>query len=239
MNNDQSFSERYKKLSDTELLLIIRNSANYQPAAITAANIEWESRRLSQDQVDAIDEELDYEKRAGIVRKQGRDNLYSSVRRTIWPEDAAERHIRKIAYSVGLFYILIILTGDWMVLKMMLEPSNYDFETLLFFIPYILIPVGALSFGLKKKAGWIILTFVVTHLTIQSLYLTVRFNDIPKYSMSYRELIQYLGVLFLTVISLLLYRINIRQKFNISIKTMVITIVASSVLFLIQIITLR
>ena len=55
------FAERYKLISNSDLLKIIGNSFDYQPEAVKAARNEIEQRQLTEQQLKEAKEEIETE----------------------------------------------------------------------------------------------------------------------------------------------------------------------------------
>ena len=64
------FTERYKTLSNTDLLKIIDNGADYQPLAVETAYTELENRKLAPEVLENAKAEINLELQQKVVQKE-------------------------------------------------------------------------------------------------------------------------------------------------------------------------
>lgn len=241
MNDINLFSARYKLLGDADLIAIVDSPGDYQPAAVDAATIELQSRQLTPAQIDAIRTRVSINNQLQPSRQQYlirfKKSLVKKLNINNQPLSKATKHINIITCIVGFFFIMAVMFGDTSIYKMMFSTTSYNINFILIALPYVLLPLGTLLFGLRKKSGWIMLSAASTYIAAQLLYFEKKnisikadrnFGDM----ISYNELVvESLVFLLFAFVAIIMCKKDIRDIFKINIKTILITmVVAVSVL---------
>ncbi len=174
MNNP--FTERYRTYSDLQLLEIIENGKDYQPIALETAKAELESRKLSEAEL-AEAKQILKEKQQDATQKEESSKVLQSKVREIGTKVAHQLNptthksheliIKIICFYLG-FELLWSLYDQFSLLTFILfEPQPvWDPTSILFFIPYIYVPLIIFFFWKRTKTGWtlyvLMLSFVIS-----------------------------------------------------------------------------
>lgn len=251
------FTERYKQASNTELLKIIENSDDYQLLAVEAAKTELDFRKLTNSELNSAKEELslerqDYEQKK--QKKQGRidkvKNIASSAIDNLNPIQESTLKTDKLINLISLVFggiALYQIIKEFGMLKFMFSgQGEWDFSMVLYFLPLILIPTASILFWLRKKFGWILLSYYLCFSAVNSISLIIMtWNMKPTGNAALDSLfpitspsVYVMTSLFFVGTLWVINKQDLRQKFQIDKKTMIGTIVISvaiSLLILTQI----
>lgn len=248
MDEKNTFSARYKQLCDADLIEIVDKPEGYMPIAVEAATIELQSRQLTSSQIDAIRANANINNPAQTLHQQNLARYINSIFKKLnignQPLSPATKYINIITGIVSFFFIMAVMFGDNSIYKMMLNTSSYNVNFVLIVLPYVLLPLGTLLFGMRNKAGWIMLSAASTYMAAQLLYfetknLTIKADRDFADMISYNELIvEGLALLFFASVALILCRKDIRKIFQINYSTMVITMALAICVLTIQVLRL-
>jgi len=163
------FAEKYKTLTNTALLAIIANAANYQPVAVETARLELAGRQLNEDQVSEANtalEKLALEKQEQADKKLKIKNklkgAWFSVTDVIDPlvttNPAVDKLIRTVSIVLGLLSGYKIYLQYYLIAFILTDKAPITAkDLLLYFLPLIMLPVITFLFWRKKKTGWVLL----------------------------------------------------------------------------------
>ncbi|MCO5945597.1 hypothetical protein [Mucilaginibacter flavidus] len=245
MNDINLFSARYKLLNDADLIAIVDSPDDYQPTAVDAATIELQSRQLTPAQVDEIrtrastNSQLQPSQQQNLIRFK--KSIFKKLNIDNQPLSKATRYINIITGAVGFFFIMAIMFGDTSIYKMMFSAASYNINFILIALPYVLLPLGTLLFGLRKKSGWIMLSAASTYIAAQLLYFEKK-NLLIKADRDFGDMISYnelivesLVLLLFAVVAIIMCRKDIRDIFKIDIKIMLFTMAVAVTVLVAQI----
>jgi len=163
------FTERYKTLSNSELLKIIDNPNDYQPLAVETAEAELAGRQLSDEELESAKAEIDLELQEKAVKKEKMQafenkvkdvgtSLIDAVHPIQQSTPSTSRIINFLSAALAIMFLLTLFKEFGMITFMLFDKtSRWDATMLWYFVQLIFVPVLTLLFWLRKKAGWILL----------------------------------------------------------------------------------
>src|SRR5438067_204651 len=165
--NVNSFEHKYERLENSELIAIVRNSRNFQPLAVETAYIELQRRDLPPHQHKEVNDDFNFYLKRKVTKQTQELNSpkpqqikKAAVKQQFF---SAKRVIGIVSLTVLAVYFITLIEGDTAVLRMITESSSYRPSFLLVVIPYLMLPLGAIGFGLRKQLGWIMLAWAVMY----------------------------------------------------------------------------
>ena len=177
----QYFAERYKMISNSELWEILQNPSQYQSIALSAAKSEFASRRLSDTEINEARQILLNKKNKKDSQNEKQEDIkvklinagnvvYDTVSPLQSTISTAVKIIR-ITATVFTFLILykIIVNFDLLLAIIKGDPGE-RFGYTLYFFPILVEVIATIFFWLKKKSGWLLLTFFCSYSLIEVLY---------------------------------------------------------------------
>ncbi|WP_298424604.1 hypothetical protein [uncultured Kordia sp.] len=166
------FTERYKKLSDRELLAILADASSYQPIAVETAKKELTSRQLTEDQLKRLETQNEIEKKQKEAQLQKRKeeneilkNDFFALLAIVNPfAKQLEVHEKQIRFISCIFVAIAIcaLVLNYTLIGFYLEDlfnGKIGVELILYFVNIISIVLGAILFWKRTTLGWILMTF--------------------------------------------------------------------------------
>jgi len=171
------FSKYYKTISNTELMHILENPGDYQPAAVEAAKKEFSERQLSEIEIKEakeplIAEQIKKEKqkqKIGAIEDKLKATGYTLIE-TLNPVQSGisspERKIRLIVIVFGGLFLYHFVKDFQMHLAFAKDFPKFPFDTILYFVPLALLPVAIFTFWKRKSIGW---TLLVIYLTLSAV----------------------------------------------------------------------
>jgi hypothetical protein len=250
------FTERYKIASNTELLKIIENSDDYQPLAVETAKTELDSRQLNEQDLSTAKEELNIIRQKSELKEQKKQELISKVKNVanstldnINPIQESplktDKLIKLISIVFGAIAVYQIIKEFGMLSFMFSDQGEWDFSLILYFLPLILIPTATILFWLRKKIGWILLCIYLSYSVVNTIGLIIMTWDMQSSGNSALDSLFpvtsptiYIMTSFFFIGSLwVINKLDLRDVFNIDLKTMIGTIGLTtfiSVLMIIQ-----
>jgi hypothetical protein len=179
--SDNPFTTTYKSLSTDKLLDIIENSGDYQAVAVEAAQLEIESRKLSQEQL-AEARALQTVRQTERAKKQERSEALENKLKTfgtsiagtlnpIKPEPpTTRRHINLILLIITAL-LLYHLYNYFGLLKYMLtnEEAEWDLSMIYLFSALPILAVIITLFWQRKRSGWILATVYFSYKTSETI----------------------------------------------------------------------
>jgi hypothetical protein len=241
-----NFSDYYKTISNTELLEILDHRENYQLLAVEAAKIEFEQRQLSEDEIMQArqtliskhsGEEQQKERIKTIEKKiKASASIFVDTLNPIQSETPDTNKLIRIIAIVflGLFCFQII--NDFNMFSLMIKNiKDFDSSSFIYFLPFVVIPLAAITFLMKKTIGWMLLVFFIIYSAIGILWALsqnysseqegILFNNlIPKPS----PVVYISQVLFLAASLFIICKENVRKVFKINNQRLVATFFMSA-----------
>jgi hypothetical protein len=175
------FIERYKTLSDLELLKIIDLADDYQPSAVIAAKTEFENRNLKKEEIEFILQQLNKEKaitkeKVELRKKQANDikkriadifDYFNPIQKEIPKPDKIIKFLF-LGYLVFFFYKFY---KEFRFLIWMFTDSraDWDLSTFFYFFPLIILPIAIILFWKRKRIGWVLLSIFNSYSVIGAL----------------------------------------------------------------------
>jgi len=172
--NDTSFGNLYKTWPTDQLLDIVDNPDDYQQAAVIAARLEISSRQLTAAQLTTAkniqaarqQEELDKKENAQIIEEKLK-SVASSVTDTFKPihnqEPGTDRYILLISIFIGGLFVYEVYSQFAFLSFMFSDMKSWDFASMLYFLPLLLLPLSALLFWFRIKTGWLLATLYFSY----------------------------------------------------------------------------
>ena len=174
------FTEHYKTISNTELIVILDNPDKYQGEAVEAAKLEFNDRNLSEEQI-AEAKEVIIAKKADTERKK--EKIESIKKRaidsgnllveTLSPIKSTKPSTDKIILSISLVYAILtlytIISNRRIIPYFFLDILESPFSSLLFFTPILMLISGTFLFWRRKKLGWMLMAILSTWSAVQAL----------------------------------------------------------------------
>jgi hypothetical protein len=173
--NENSFTTLYQTWTTDKLLNIVDNPSDYQPLAVEAAQLEIDSRQLTQEQLIDAKVEQDLRRQDKANKQQNVKDIEnkfksvgSSLADTFNPIPKESLNTDKFIILISLFIgglFLYQLYREFGMLKFMFTDDNskWDFSMVLFFFPFIILPTAGLLFWFRKKIGWTLATIYFSY----------------------------------------------------------------------------
>ncbi|MBB3122513.1 MULTISPECIES: hypothetical protein [Flavobacteriaceae] len=249
------FTERYKKLSNAELLEILANSKNYQPIAVETAEKEFENRNLSKIEINKAKSEIKskQEEKLNIIEKRRQTEVkvketafkfFDTINPIQNEIQTPEKIIRLTTLIIGGLAIFSIFK-QFSMLKYMFTDGldKWDLGMLEYFFPLILLPLSIILFWKRKKIGWILLSIFLSYSAVNSLIFFFKNlgrqpSGIPALESlfpSVSPIVYLMNLLFFGGTLWLICKEDLRHIYKISKQTMFLTIVLTTVITLILI----
>lgn len=228
------FFNRYKALRNAELLTVINNPDNYHPLAVEAAHIELNNRQLTPEQLELLYIDVEAAEQQKVIHQQKAARIGQSIVNFLNPLSAAlppvSKYINIITIIAAALYIVALIFGGKLILIALFNPAFYSPFFFYSSISYLLLPIGILLFGLRKKAGWLILCLVSTYKAIELLIIykkEIGFKLNSQFGSEItdtRLVISGIVILFTLFVAVSVCRANIRSVYKVSARTKVLTI---------------
>lgn len=175
------YSERYKKLDNFTLFKIIDIPGDYQPEAIEAAKEELASRRLTDDELTVLNEEIAAQKidqrlkaeKISAIKDKAKGALHT-VTEAVHPIQFEELTVPKAVKWICILMALLFLYqlyAQYGLLMYMLanDTGSLGFSMVMYFLrPLLIMPVGGILFALRKKSGWVLLAGYFNYMAINT-----------------------------------------------------------------------
>ena len=173
-----NFSKQYTNYSDVELLKIIEDANNYRPLAVETAKSILKERMLSDEEVETIKAALAKEREEHetkvqklIELKNKIKNKGASVLDALNPiqndKPETEKLIAIICVVFSLIFLFHLYTHYRIIRFMFIESeSRWDFNSVLFFLPLVMLPSALLLFYFRKRIGLLLLTIFLTYTAV-------------------------------------------------------------------------
>jgi hypothetical protein len=177
------FTERYKTLSNTDLLKIIDNQGDYQPLAFEAATAELLTRQLNTGELEKAHAEIDMEQQQKSLKKERRQAFENKVKDigaqvidAVHPiqqsTPSTNRIINFLSAAFGLMFLLTLFKEFSFISYMFFGGhSEWGMSMLLYLLPLFLVPVLTGFFWRRKRAGWILCCVYCSYSLISAVIL--------------------------------------------------------------------
>ncbi|NMH29251.1 hypothetical protein [Flavobacterium silvaticum] len=177
-----NFTELFTTYSNLELLQIIDSPDRYQPLAVETAKTIWESRQLSEVDIQIAQEELanlkqekekQIQKRKDIGNKMEHiaDTVFSPITMNPTENLGLQKIINFISVVFGVLFLIEVFKKFGMLRFVISEDqTKLDMEMILFFMPLLVVPLATILFFRRKKMGWVLLAGFLTY----SVFTTAR-----------------------------------------------------------------
>lgn len=158
------FTELYKTYSNPKLLEIIENGKDYQPIALEAAKTELESRKLTEAEIteakqvlSAKQQEAEEKREASLVFQKRVQEVSVKVAHELNPttQKSHEFVIKLICIYLGLELLWTLYDRFSLIKFILFSPqSHWDPFSILFFVPFIYVPIAIYFLWKKTSIGW-------------------------------------------------------------------------------------
>ena len=238
-----NFSGYYKTISDTELLSILDNPGDYQPIAVEAAKQELASRELTETEIQEarhplLAKQAQKEKEKERIRavEKRLKNAGQSFINTIDPIQpgipSTEKTIRLIVIVFGGIFLYQFIKDFRIHVVYVKDIPGNPFDSSLYLLPLLLLPVAIFTFWKRKKLGWILLTIFLSFSAVGAMWsLFESFNWQPSGLPAWDNLFPrpspatyIIQFLFLVGTVYVLCKKNIREAFSVDKQTLGVTI---------------
>lgn len=244
MNLANTFEYQYERLDNDKLIAIVNNSRNFQPLAVETAYLELQRRILLPEQQRQINESFNiYLKRK--VEQQ-------VVALTAEPEPAPKRAAKKpflsairlintVSLTVLAVYFITLIQGDTVILTMIADSNSYRPSFIFIAVPYLMLPFGAIGFGLRRQLGWIMLGWALMYNALYHAYFFMKDIEV-KLSKHYSDTItddemirSGIVIAFYVLLSIVVCLPGIRAKMKTGVPTMLLTMAAALGFLILQV----
>jgi len=176
------FAEKYKTLSNADLLKIIDNPSDYQPFAVEAAESELNQRELTTSELEEANAENEAKKqhlREQIDRKVAFETKVKgigfSIADTINPiqktPPSANRIIAILSIGFGVLFLYEIFNQlEYLEFILTDKFVSWDLKILLYLLNLIVLPLAVFLFWRRKKSGWVFFSILFTFSLLAALY---------------------------------------------------------------------
>lgn len=243
MATSDNFSEYYKTISNTELLSILENSDEYQVPALEAAKKEFANRQLSEAEIQDARQIL-------IVKQEQKEKEWEKIKiietkikaagntfiDTINPIQSgipsAEKTIRLVVIVFGGIFIYQFVKDFRTHIAYIKDIPRFPFESILYFLPQILLPIAIFTFWKRKKIGWTLLTIFLTFSAVEAIWLLIEAFTWKSSGFAGLDMLfprpspttYIIQLLFLAATLYVLCKTNIREVFSVDKQKMGATI---------------
>jgi len=247
MNSLQEFADRYKKLSNSELLDILQHPGNYQPLAVEAAKNEMASRQLSEEDI--------YEARQTLLARQFKKDQLNEKNEllksklieagnvlydTINPIQTSPASAIKLVRLISIVFtglILYQLVNDFQLITFILRGKETGFGFTLYLFPLLIEISGTILFWLKNQVGWILLSLFCSLSLVEtcwSAYMYIKWQLEKKeffFSIGFPSpVVMIVSMLLFVATIYVLCRKDIREIYRIDNPIMKLFLIAGTVL---------
>lgn len=249
MTNSNDFTEYYKTISDSELLAILENRQDYQPAAIEAAQKEFLNRQLPEEAINNAKAELaekkiktDQQKEKIKTIERALKSKGNTLLETLNPIQTGipttEKIIRFVAVVLSFIFLYTIVSHYGMIKAYISDIPRFPYQSFLFLFPLAVQLVAIITFWKKHRAGWILLTIYLTFSIVTTLWLLYfiitwepsGFAVVDNIFLKPPLTETIIRLLFLVGTLVVICRLKLREVFSVNDQKMVLTIGATSII---------
>lgn len=257
MDTNNSFSEYYKTVSNEELIRIVINPGDYQPAAVEAAKEELASRNLSDDVIQEArtllsaeqeKKEKELEKRRAVENKlkDAGHTFLDTINPIQKGIPSTEKNIRYIAIVWSIIFLYQLIARFHFIAGFVKDIPRFPFSSLFALIPQLVLPVAIFTFWKRKTIGWILFAAFMVLSAVLSVSLAINsltwkptgfaeFDKLiqrPPLEQHLIPLLVYIGTIYF------LCRKEIRILYGITKEKMIATFIVTIIVSLISIFVL-
>lgn len=182
MPGPTNFSAYYKTISDTELLTILDKPEDYLPEAIEAATNELASRQLTDEEKIIAKAPLEYaqlkQKKQAEKIKAIESTVKSSAGSFLGFLNPVSLNMNEPRHVIGFitimfsFFFLNNFFSEYSLHVAYIKDFNrFPEESTVYLLPHILWLMAIITFGLRKKVGWILLVIFLSFLTMSTFWM--------------------------------------------------------------------
>lgn len=249
MATSNNFSEYYKTISNTELLIILQTPGDYQPLAVEAAKKEFFNRQLSDSEIKEakqplITKQIQKEKESKKVKaiEDKVKNIGHNIIDTVSPIQpgipSTEKTIRLITIVFGGIFLYQFIKEFRTHLGYVKDIPNFPFESILYLLFLLIPPTAIFTFWKRISIGWILLAMFLTFSTVEVLWIFVdtlkrkpsEFADLDILFPKSSPITYIIQTLFFIGTLFVICKTNIREVFSIDKQKMFATIVLTGLL---------
>lgn len=182
MDFTNEYAERYKKMSNAELMEILENHEHYQPAAVEIATAELGSRQLTEKEVQEATLLLEEKKQKKKTRQQEQAFIRNTIKNagakvydTLNPVQETTATVEKLVRYISIVFFAIAvyqLFDDWNLLRLLLTGNlHMPFAYMIYLYPILMMFFGSILFWKRKQIGWLLLVFYSSHTLVLAVNL--------------------------------------------------------------------
>jgi hypothetical protein len=208
---DNSFIERFKRLEPIDLVTILNTATDYRPEAVDAARKELESRQLTEQQLSQVQQTYDERINASQPRnekwhqvKEKAETIAHELSPVQFGPQSQVKYIRSITVFAGVYFLFTLYQHSWFLESYFGENAlDLDWGVAEVALPLVWLLIAGILFGLKLKAGWVLMFayfvkaatgsvvfavyFEMSHSIAQSLLISLIFGG-AAYTMARNDL---------------------------------------------------
>lgn len=238
------FTKTFKDYSNTDLLKIIHNPNEYQSQAVDTAKTIFASRELSEEELEVAKAELLIQQEDKEVKGQKINNIENKMKNIgasllnnvnpIQTETVTAEKLIKIISIVFCGLFIFKFYKEFGMISFMFTDSGakWDFSMILYFLPFVIIPIATFLFFKRKKIGWTLLAVFLTYSAISSfelfiLAINMKSSGVPALDSIFPQtspITHILALAFWGGILWTISKINIREIYTVDRKYMLLTI---------------
>lgn len=237
------FAKTFKDYSNTDLLKIIHSPNEYQPKAVETAKTIFASRQLSEEEIEIARAEFAIQQKDKEAKDQKKNNIENKVKNIgtsllnnvnpIQTKTATAEKLIKIISIVFCGLFIFQLYKEFGMINFMFTNSGamWDFSMVLYFLPFLVIPIATFLFFKRKKIGWTLLVIYSTYSAISSfglfiMTINMEHSSVPLDSIfpPTSPITHILTLAFWSGILWTISKLNIREIYTVDRKYMVMTI---------------
>jgi hypothetical protein len=191
MDLSKEIEERYKKMSNAELLEVLQHPAHYQSEALSIAKAEFNTRQLSEKDIQEagqallnknLKKELQNERIAAATTKivDAGNTFYDTINPIRVTAPTAEKLIRFISLVFSGLFIYKIKVNFGLFSSIIEGSSHESFAYTIYIFPIVVELIAIVLFWLKKKSGWMLLAIFCCYSLVeilQGLYYSILFQS--------------------------------------------------------------
>lgn len=213
---DNSFAERFKRLEPIDLITILSTADDYRPEAVEAAQKELVSRGLSEEELNQLRNSYNEK----IAAAQAKDVKWRQLKEKAetaahdfspvqFGPQSQDKYIRSITIFAAM-YFLFMLYRSLSFFEIYFGESALDRDWVFFeaAIPLVWLPLAGILFGLKRKAGWLLMFAYFWKVAFGSIALMLYFGQVMMAAQSV------IAALIFAVACYAMMRKNLRETFK-------------------------
>jgi hypothetical protein len=246
MSTPTTYSEYYRKISNSELIHILENPLEYQPEAVEAAKLEFSIRQLSKSEIEIASEPLiaaqvKKEYQAEKIRtfesriNNGARMLVNTLNPIQNETPSIEKTIRLIVFIFSADFLFQVPTKFQSLKEYAVDYPRSPLLSSASLVLFIIQPIGIFTFWKKRMIGWILLTIFSVYSFTAGLWmlfnsLTIRLSGKFFHFQQPSAAAYFIYLFFFAGIIYILCKRNMREIFLISKPKMLNTIAITAVI---------